>query len=143
MLPQLTDREVFAFVKRHHQKAELGNIDDILADYGEKVEHFDKGLVDKAFIRAEEERYHAPGHSISERVPAQLSLLPLGPDRIRVSYPLQFVRVAPDATWVKGVADVTLEIAMTPQGFRIVKQNSVPRESERKKGRGNIPILDP
>lgn len=64
-------------------------------------------------------------------------------EHVRVEYALQFLRVAPDASWTKGMADVVLELVFTPEGLRIVKQNSVPRDKERQKGRGNIPYLAP
>lgn len=140
-ISDLTMREITSFIRRHHQKAEAGVIRDILADYAEKVEHFNKGLVDRAYIQAEEEKYHAPGYIIQERVRSQIALSALGPDRVLAGYQLQFLRAASDGAWTKGAADVTLEIAITPQGFQIVKQNSVPRDAERQKGRGNIPSL--
>ncbi len=65
----------------------------------------------------------------------------IAPDRIRVEYPLQFVRIKPDTSWTKGVSDVTLEIQVTPNGLRIVKQNSISREREKFRGKGAPPPL--
>ena len=110
-------------------------------DYADRVEHYNAGIVERAFVQAQEEKYHAPGYTIFERVSGQIRQTTLAPDKIRVEYPLQFVRISPDGSWTKGVADVTLEIQAAMGGLRIVKQNSVSRENEKQKGRGQLPPL--
>jgi hypothetical protein len=134
-------RAIVNFITLHHQKSSNRDVDGMMADYAERVEHFKAGVVDRAYIRAEEEEYHAPGYTISERLRGAVRLSEVEHDRVLAEYELQFLRVGPDASWTKGAADVTLEIQTTPQGLRIVKQNSVSRENEKQKGRGNPPSL--
>ena len=89
-----------------------------------------------AFFRNEEEKYHASGHTVFEKVAGEIRETLVAADRIRAEYPLQVVLIKPDTSWTKGVSDVTLEIQVTPNGPRIVKQNSVSRERGKIKGRG-------
>lgn len=138
---RFSEKDVVNFINFHHQKSSSRDIAGMMNDYADRVEHYDVGIVDRAYIRAEEEKYHAPGFTIFERVRGQIRQTTLAPDKIRVEYPLQFVRVSPDASWTKGVSDVTLEIQAAMGGLRIVKQNSVSRENEKQKGRGQLPPL--
>jgi hypothetical protein len=96
--------------------------------------------VDRAYIRAEEEKYHAPGYTVTEQVRGPIRQDRVEHDKMRVDYQLQFVRIGPDGAWLRGVSDVTLDIQATPNGLRIVRQNAVPRENEKLKGRGVPPL---
>ncbi len=110
-------------------------------DYADRIEHYNSGFVDRAFIRAEEEKYHAPGHTVFEKVAGEIRETVVAPDRIRAEYPLQVVLIKPDTSWTKGISDVTLEMQVTPNGLRIVKQNSVSRERDKFRGKGAPPSL--
>jgi hypothetical protein len=133
--------KVVGFINFHHQKSSDRNINGLLDDYADQVESFQSGVVDRAFLRDAEEKYHAPGHTVFEKVVGEIRETLIAPDRIRVEYPLQFVRIKPDTSWTKGVSDVTLEIQVTPNGLRIVKQNSISREREKFRGKGAPPPL--
>lgn len=138
---RFSEKDVVNFINFHHRKSSNGDIVGLMNDYADRVEHYNAGVVDRAFVQAQEEKYQAPGHTIFERVSGQIRQTTLAPDKIRVEYPLQFVRISPDGSWTKGVADVTLEIQAAMGGLRIVKQNSVSRENEKQKGRGQLPPL--
>jgi hypothetical protein len=135
------DPKIVGFINFHHQKSSDRNINGMMDDYGDHIDHYKSGFVDRAFIRDEEEKYHAPGHTVFEKVAGEIRETLVAPDRIRAEYPLQVVLIKPDTSWTKGVSDVTLEIQVTPNGLRIVKQNSVSREREKFKGRGAPPSL--
>ena len=61
--------------------------------------------------------------------------------RVSATYRLAFLRVHPNGSWTSGLADVSLEIEMTPQGPRIVKQNSTTRDDAKRRGDRNPPNL--
>ena len=140
-LSRFSEKDVVNFINFHHQKSSNRDIVGLMNDYADRVEHYAAGVVDRAFVQTQEEKYHAPGYTIFERVSGQIRQTTLAPDKIRVEYPLQFVRISPDGSWTKGVSDVTLEIQAAMGGLRIVKQNSVSRENEKQKGRGQLPPL--
>jgi len=138
-LVQPADPKFVDFINFHHRKSSDGNINGLLDDYADRVDSFQDGFVDHAFLRDAEKKYHAPGHIVSEKVVGEIRETLIAPDRIRAEYPLQSVLIKPDTSWTRGVSDVTLEIQVTSNGLRIVKQNSVSRERDEIKGRGGPP----
>ena len=110
---RFSDKDVVNFINFHHQKSSNRDITGLMNDYADWVQHYNDGIVERAYVRAEEEKYHAPGYAVFERVRGQIRQTTLAADRIRVEYPLQFVRISPDTSWIKGVSDVTLELQAT------------------------------
>jgi len=129
------------FIVRHHEKSSAGNVEGLMLDYAERVDHYDAGVLPRDAIRAEELKYHAPGYRITERVRGRIELRRLSSSRTEARYQLIFLRVKPDNSWATGAADVVLEIEMTSDGPLIVKQNSVSRENEKQRGQSNPPSL--
>ncbi len=127
------------FIVRHHEKSTAGNLDSLMRDYGDRVEHYQAGVISRDAVRAEEIKYHAPGYRVTERVRGRVQFRRLSPSRTEAKYELIFLRVKPDGSWATGAADVMLEIEMTTAGPLIVKQNSVSRESEKQRGESNPP----
>jgi hypothetical protein len=113
-----------------------------MEDYAGRVKHFKEGMVTKEFIRAAEVKYRAPGSRVVERIRGNPKIWSINENNLYgARYELQFLNVTADGSWTLGVADVVKEILLTATGPRIVMQNSVSRESEKRKGRGNPPPL--
>lgn len=57
---QLTD-----FIRSHHKKAEKSDVEGLVNDYADTVDHFKDGIVDRNFIMQDELKYHAT-HAVQE-----------------------------------------------------------------------------
>ena len=103
-----------------------------MANYAERVEHFDKGVVSREVIRAEETDYHGPGVKTSEVLTEEPKFSALGNDRYSAKYTIRFDRSnSVNRKWSRGFADIELTIAMTNMGPRIVRQNAKTRVVEK------------
>ena len=120
------------FIREHHAKSSRNDVDGLMAGYADRVEHFDKGIVSRDVVRAEEAEYHGPGVKVSEVVTEEPKLSALGNDRYAAKYTIRFDRSnSVNLKWSRGFADVELIIAMTSMGPRIVRQNAKTRVVEK------------
>jgi hypothetical protein len=119
------------FIIAHHAKSSRNDIDGLVSDYAEQVDHFDKNVVDREFIRKEEVAYHAPGYRISERVVTPIRTVARPGGEFEASYTISSERVRPDGRWARGLADITLRLNPTPEGFRINFQRAVHRNQQK------------
>lgn len=120
------------FIREHHAKSSRNDVEGLMASYAERVEHFDKGVVSREVIRAEETEYHGPGVKTSEVLAEEPKLSALGNDRYAAKYTIRFDRSnSVNRKWSRGFADIELTIAMTNMGPRIVRQNAKTRVVEK------------
>ena len=129
------------FIHEHHAKSSRGDINGLMDDYASTVEHQGSPAVSRATIRKQEVEYHAPGYRITEKVRGAPEFRRVSPNLIEASYELSFVRVKPDGAWISGVADVLVGIEIGADGARIVKQRSTTRDSEKRRGDRNPPVI--
>jgi hypothetical protein len=120
-----------SFLAAHHLKSTQGDVSGLVADYGDLVDHFSNGIVDREFIRKDESEYHSPGTRVSESIIARPEFAPLGSNCYSAKYSISFHRVRPDGRWVKGNSDIDLQIEMTPAGPRIIRQRAKPRDQQK------------
>ena len=129
--PSLVDA-LRAFIREHHAKSSRNDVDGLMASYAERVEHFDKGVVSRDVVRAEEAEYHSPGVKVSELLTEEPKFSTLGNDRYAAKYTIRFDRTnSVNRKWSRGFADIELTIAMTNMGPRIVRQNAKTRVVEK------------
>ncbi len=125
--------ELTNFVTQHHNKSSRGDVDGFIADYAEKVNHFDNGVVTRDFIRKDELEYHSPGTRVTETLiaPPQFERLDSDGVTYTASYSINFHRVRSDGQWSKGVSDVSLIIEVTKDGPLIVRQTAKARNIQK------------
>ena len=117
-------RGVQTFIQMHHAKSTRGDVEGMLADYADRVDYFDRGMVDRNYIRKDELEYHAPGVRLTEnfRVFPVFELLSDG--SLAATYTIAYERHRPDGRWQKGLADISLTLELTPNGPKIIRQRS-------------------
>ncbi len=123
--------EVGAFLANHHAKSSRNDIEGVVTDYTDRVDHFDKGVVDRNFIRKEETDYRPPGYRISERIVTPINISVRSDGAYEAAYTIAYERVRPDGRWARGLADLTLRLATTPEGFRINYQRATHRNQQK------------
>ena len=125
------ERVLGVFVQQHHLKSSRSDVDGLIADYGDRVDYFDKGTVDHNFIRKDELEYHSPGTRITENLLTRVTVREVGHNLYSTAYSIGYQRTRPDGRWMKGVTAVELHIEMTASGPRIVRQRSENREQQK------------
>jgi hypothetical protein len=123
-VPQEVSSALLTFIHMHHLKSSRGDVDGMLEDYAERVDHFNHGIVDRNFIRKDELEYHAPGVRLTETLRELPAFERLADGSISASYTIAYERHRPDGHWAKGLADISLTIELTPSGPKIVRQRS-------------------
>jgi hypothetical protein len=118
------EQMIVTFIAQHHQKSSQGDVNGLVADYADRVDHFDHGIVDREFILRDELDYHSPGNRVTETIITTPTVTPIGNGIYSAAYSLSFLRVRPDHHWTKGISDIQLQIEMTPAGPRISSQKS-------------------
>ncbi len=128
MQKKLTD-----FLILHHAKSSRGDVNGLIADYGEKVNHFNNGIVDRAFIRKDESEYHSSGTRVTETIITLPSIkrLPSDGNTWSVNYSISYHRVRSDGRWTKGISDVSLIIEVTNDGPLIVSQHAQTHDQQK------------
>lgn len=121
-----------AFIHGHHAKSSRNDVNGLIADYADRVDHFEKGVVTRDVVRAEEVEYHAPGVKVSEVLTEEPKLSDLGNKRYAAKYTIRFDRSnAANGKWARGFADVELTIELINDEPRIVRQNAKTRITEK------------
>lgn len=126
--PAANAKAIRDFVIAHHRKASGGDIAGMVADYAERVDHFNNGVVNREFILKDEIEYHAKYVFVNEEVKGDIRARELLNGVTEASYALT-------VNWQKRAnnelggseIDVTLEVVKASGGFRIVKHRSVKR----------------
>lgn len=130
-VPEKAANLLRSFIVAHHAKSSRSDVEGLLADYGEKVDHFNNGVVDRNFIRKDEIDYHSPGTQVTETMSTQPVFRQLDAASFEATYTIGFHRIRPDGKWTKGFSDISLVIEMTPGGPRIVRQRAQNRDQQK------------
>ena len=125
------ERVLGVFIQQHHLKSSRSDVDCLVADYGDRVDHFQNGIVDRNFIRKDELEYHSPGTRITENLLTRVTARELEHNLYSATYTIGYHRIRPDGRWTKGVSDIELQIEMTANGPRIVRQRSQNRDQQK------------
>jgi hypothetical protein len=121
-----------AFIHGHHAKSSRNDVNGLVADYADRVDHFEKGVVTREAIRAEELEYHGPGVKVTEVLTEEPKLSEIGNKSYGAKYTIRFERTnAVNGKWARGTADVELTIELTNDGPRIVRQKAKTRVVEK------------
>jgi hypothetical protein len=120
-----------SFLVAHHLKSTQGDVNGLISDYAERVDHFNNGVVNREFILKDELAYHSPGSRVSENIVTKPTIASLGNNRFSATYSISFHRVRPDGHWVKGQSEIDLQIEITPQGPRIIRQRAQSRDQQK------------
>jgi len=130
-----------SFLQEHHAKSSRGDIAGLVADYGDRVDHFTHGMVDREYIRKDELAYHSPGTRVTEALTNQPAFSQLSGILYRAVYTIGFQRIQADGRSITGSSDIEMLIELTPNGPRIVYQRA--RNRDQKKGRLSEQRLNP
>ena len=119
------------FLAQHHAKSSRGDVDGLVADYANRVDHFTNGYVDRDFIRKDELDYHSPGTRVTETMTTRPEFNLLNGTTYAATYSIAFHRVRPDGRWTKGNSDIEMDIDLTPNGPRIVRHHAKIRDQQK------------
>ena len=125
------EKMLIAFIEQHHAKSSRGDVEGLVADYNETVDHFSNGLVDRSYIRKDELEYHSPGTRVTETVVTRPTFSEVEHNTYSASYSISYHRIRPDGRWTKGISDIELQIMMFPNGPRISRQRAQNRDQQR------------
>ncbi len=120
-----------AFIEQHHAKSSRGDVEGLVADYNESVDHFSHGLVDRSYIRKDELEYHSPGTRVTETVVTRPAFSEVEHNTYSASYSISYHRIRADGRWTKGISDIELQIILSPSGPRISRQRAQNRNQQR------------
>lgn len=121
-----------SFIANHHAKSSANDVDGLIANYADRVDHFDKGVVSREVVRAEEIQYHGPGVKVSELLTDEPKISAQGNNRYSAIYTIRYDRSnAANGKWSRGFADIELTIEITKDGPRIVRQRAKTRVVEK------------
>jgi hypothetical protein len=124
-------KAIAAFLVAHHSKSSHDDVNGLVEDYGEHVDHFDHGVVDREFIRKDEQEYHSPGTKVTETIVTPTHFAPLGGTIVSATYTIAFLRIRPDGHWSRGLSDIDLQIDVTSSGPRIIRQRAQNRNVQK------------
>jgi hypothetical protein len=121
---EAVEKEISEFLTGHHLKATLGDLNGLVQDYAERVDHFNNGIKDRAFIYSDEVKYHQGLKSLEEKMDGNPSIQALGDNRFEVHYTMRNSWVAKNGKRGGIAVKVTLELVRTPSGWQITKHRS-------------------
>jgi hypothetical protein len=120
-----------SFIRDHHAKSSRGDVDALIADYAERVDHLNGSFVAREVIREEEVKYHSPGTRVSEIVAGEIVLTPVSETVARAAYTIRFEQVRPSGAWARGFSDIELFVEHGASPPRIVRQRAKSREVQK------------
>ncbi len=122
-----SDTKVRSFLMDHHSKASQGDLAGLLANYAETVDFLEKGQISRDRIGADESAHRERWPKGQEVVQGDIRLSREG-SLWRASYTMMFRNENNAGGWQKGLADLTLDVSVSPNGMRIVGQKAVVRD---------------
>ncbi|TDU80788.1 hypothetical protein EI77_00085 [Prosthecobacter fusiformis] len=123
-----SEAKVRAFLIDHHNKASQGDLAGLLANYAETVDFLDKGNLSRDRIGADESAHRTRWPKGEEVVQGGIHISREGFSLWRASYTMMFRNENSAGGWQKGLADLTLDVSVSPDGMRIVAQKAVVRD---------------
>lgn len=120
------DEDIRRFVHLHHEKAARGDVEGVVADYAEVVDHFSNGLVNRDFILRDETAYHAKLASQTEVVNGGILIIKMIEKNVyEARYPLKVRWTKANGESGGGVFGVELRVRMKGDSFEIIRHRSV------------------
>jgi hypothetical protein len=123
------------FIHAHHAKSTRGDVDALVADYADRVDHLKGSVVDRETIRKEELDYHSPGTRVSEVVVGEIKVSAVNESLFRANYTIRYEQIRPSGAWARGFSDIELLIDMTLAPPRkmpvIVRQRANNRDKQK------------
>ncbi|HWB02961.1 MAG TPA: hypothetical protein VG796_08060 [Verrucomicrobiales bacterium] len=116
--------EIGKFLKEHHMKASEKDPQRLVQDYADEVDHFSNGIRDRTFIYRDEWKYRQGLRSLTERLDPTIEIRPLSGEKVEVRYTMRNEWVTSAGKAGSGAYNVTVELAKTPDGWKISKQRS-------------------
>ena len=121
---------IVSFIVEHHGKASRGNVAGLAADYAMRVEFMNHGVVGSDFIRRDISAYHAPGTRTTESVEGTIGLRALAIEQVATTYSYSFFHQGVDGKWIRGLADMAINLQPTTQGWKITEQHVKIRQKQ-------------
>lgn len=119
-----TYQAVTAFVAAHHTAASRGDLNALINDYADQVVYFRNGVVDRSFIYRDEAKSRASYRRMSEAVIYPILIQELSPQHFMAQYQIAYEWIKRNNQRDTGTTNVFLFITPTPNGLRIVSQQS-------------------
>jgi hypothetical protein len=113
--------QVRTFIRNHHQSVTKHNIDGIVSDYADRVEYFGRNLT-RQEINMEQLRFHGDSVQSLNVILGEVGVKEISPTRFIAVYTLRFHNESMQGGESSGVCEMHLEIQITPDGPKIVKQ---------------------
>lgn len=137
--PEVPDRMaelLRSFVMSHHAKSTRGDVEGLVADYADRVDHLKGSVVDRETIRQEELAYHSPGTRVSETVVGDIKISAAGEYLYRANYTIRYEQIRPNGAWARGLSDIDLVIDVGRASPRVIPQIVRQRANNRDKQKG-------
>jgi hypothetical protein len=115
---------VVEFIGAHHAKANRGDVNGLVNDYADRVLYFKNGMVDKAFIFRDEAKSRDAYRKMSESIIYPITVRELPQQHYQVHYEIAYEGIKKDNRRVNGTSNVYLSLAITPNGLKILSQQS-------------------
>lgn len=126
-----TRESVEAFLVEHHARSSRRDALAMFDNYAERVEYMNHGLVGRNFVFKDLSEYHAQAQSITDTIISTPTIRPESNGNVHTDYLLKFRRVLPNGRWNQGVAEFSLNLEMTADGWKISEQHVKIREQEK------------
>lgn len=131
MSPQLGN-QLRAFLREHHAKSSRGDVDGLVANYAERVDHLTGSIVTRDRIREEEMRSRKPGSSLLETVRGEIGLVRISENEVWANYTMYFEQRMPSGNWATGFSELDLTLDISGLSPKITRQRA--RNFDVKKG---------
>lgn len=123
--PRSVEDQIKDFVTAHHLAAQAGDVDRLVRNYDERVDHFNNGWVDRQFIQQDELKYHGENAVLEERILGPITVMPSVGTVHSVIYALRVsIQNRASGQAKTFTFDVSLGVVETPDGFRINRQKA-------------------
>ena len=125
--PEIGPEAVRAFIRAHHEKAALGDLPALAADYDAQVDFLDKGLVSREAVQAGERAHRSRWPVSGERVAGEITLTRENGGWL-AAYALEFNHENASGDWQRGRAELTLRLRQSGRSPLIISQRAVLHE---------------
>ena len=118
------DTAMTEFVTQLQRNEMSLNLDTIMKDYAPRVDYFDHGKVDHAFIRRDKEEYFHRWPKLQYEVAGNVQHRLISPGHHQVTFPLSFRVENPAGEWIVGTAENTMNLIEVSGQLKIFGEKS-------------------
>ena len=129
--PQLGNL-IRAFLHEHHAESSRGDIEALVANYADRVDHLTGAIVTRDKIREDEMRSRKPGSTLFESVRGEIALVRTSEKEVMANYTINFDLRQANGNWVTGFSELDLTLDISGATPRITRQRA--RNFDVKKG---------